>query len=88
MSPADFRPFLTARPFVPFRVVTTDGTIYEVNHPEMCMVGLPSVIIGYPDANMPYAYSRWDVVSMRHIIRLEPGVPPMEPSSKGNGEPT
>lgn len=88
MSPADFRTLLTTKPFVPFRVVTSDGTTYEVRHPEMCMVGLPSVIIGYPDPNTPYAYARWDVVSMRHVVRLEPGDLPVQDPTAGNGEPS
>lgn len=78
MAPADFQTLLRMRPFVPFRVVTSDGTTYEVRHPELCMVGFPSVIIGYPDPREPGAYARYDIVSMRHIVRLEPGVQPVE----------
>jgi hypothetical protein len=72
VSPADFHNLTHRRPFVPFRVVTSDGTVYEVPHPDLVMVGLSSVIIGYPSEQDPHAYSRWDVVSMRHIVRLEP----------------
>jgi hypothetical protein len=43
-----------------------------VPHPDLIMVGLSSVIIGYPSDQEPHAYSRWDVVSLRHVIRLEP----------------
>jgi hypothetical protein len=86
MSPNDFYPLLRARPFVPFRVVTSDGTTYEVRHPELCMVGFPSVIIGYPDPRLPHAYERWDVVSMRHIVRLEPGVVPPASTMPSDGE--
>jgi hypothetical protein len=60
------------RPFVPFRVLTADGTIYVVPHPDLVMVGLSSLIIGYPSEKEPHAFSRWDVVSLRHVIRLEP----------------
>lgn len=72
MAPADIRSLLQARPFRPFRIVTTDGTIYEVLHPELVMLGLGSCIIGYPSPQMPWAYDRYDIVSLRHIIRLEP----------------
>jgi hypothetical protein len=72
MAPADIRNWLHHRPFAPFRIVTSDGTVYEVRHPDLVMTGLASVIIGYPSEQDPESYSRWDVVSLRHIVRLEP----------------
>lgn len=72
MSVCDFLDELRRKPFVPFRIVTSEGIVYEVNHPELVMPGLSSIIIGYPSEQEPHAYSRYDVVSMRHIIRLEP----------------
>jgi hypothetical protein len=63
---------LRARPFVPFRVVTPEGTTYEVHHPELCMVGLASVVIGYPSPDDAATYDRYDIVSLRHVYRLEP----------------
>jgi len=88
MSPDDFYSLLRAKPFVPFRVVTSDGAIYEVQHPDLVMVGFPSVIIGYPDPRAPFAYQRYDIVSMRHIVRLEPMSRAVEDpqSAAGNGE--
>jgi hypothetical protein len=47
VSPNDFYSLLRAKPFVPFRVVTSDGTTYEVRHPEMVMVAW-----GVADANL------------------------------------
>ena len=72
------------RPFVPFRIVTSDGTIYEVPRPDLIMVGLSSVIIGYPSDQEAHAYGRFDVVSMRHIVRLEPN----EPAEQTAGPPS
>ncbi len=72
MSAADFLNLTRARPFVPFRIVTSDGTTYEVRHPDMVFVGLSSVLVGYPSEREPHAFTRYDVVSMRHIVRLEP----------------
>jgi hypothetical protein len=62
---------LRARPFQPFRIVTTDGTIYEVRHPELVMLTLGSAYIGYPVPGQEGVAQRVDLVSMRHIIRLE-----------------
>lgn len=72
MAPSDIRYLVHRRPFIPFRLITNDGSVYEVRHPDLVMTGLASVIIGYPSEQDPQAYSRWDVVSLRHIIRLEP----------------
>jgi hypothetical protein len=78
MAPAEILALLRARPFVPFRIVTSDGTTYEVRHPDLVMVGIATAVIGYPDKSTPGAYERFDIVSMRHIVRLEPEARPVE----------
>ncbi len=78
MSTRDFLEVLRRKPFVPFRIITSAGTVYEANHPELVMPGLSSVIIGYPSEQEPHAYSRYNVVSLRHVVRLEPGETPAE----------
>jgi hypothetical protein len=77
MSANDFFTLTRQRPFVPFRIITSDGTIYEVRHPDMVLVGMSSVLVGCPSEQPPHAYDRYDVVSMRHVVRLEP-----EPSAE------
>jgi hypothetical protein len=66
---------LTRHPFRPFRVVLSDGTGYEVRHPELCMLGEHgTAIIGVPAAaatGLPQ-YSRYFVIDTSHINRLEP----------------
>ncbi len=49
MSDRDFLAKIQQRPFVPFRLVTPDGTGYEIRHPEMLMPGRRDVLIGLPD---------------------------------------
>jgi hypothetical protein len=84
MAPADLRALLLANPFAPFRIVTSDGTVYEVRHPDLCMVGLASALVGYPSPRQEGVYERYDVVSMRHIVRLEPQEQPV-PQDNGEG---
>jgi hypothetical protein len=72
MSARDVLDLIRRKPFVPFRVVTSDGTVYEVRHPDLIMVGLSSLVIGYPSEQEPHAYSRYDIISLRHVVRLEP----------------
>ena len=72
MTASDFHTVLRIRPFVPFRVVTSEGTTYEIRHPELVMVAASSAVIGYPTPGEPMTVSRYDIVSMLHIVRLEP----------------
>jgi hypothetical protein len=72
MPPQDLLNELRRRPFVPFRLHVDDGTIYEVRHPELMIVGLASAIVGFPVPGDPRFYERYDLVDLRHIARLEP----------------
>jgi hypothetical protein len=69
MPPAELLACIRRRPFEPFRIVTSDGTTYEVRHPDMVLVGIASVHIGYPDETG--VATRIDIVATRHIVRLE-----------------
>ena len=71
MNVDDLLAQLRRRPFVPFRLVMTDGTTYQVSHPDFVMPGRRSVVIGYPDERRPGLISRFDVVSYLHVMRLE-----------------
>jgi hypothetical protein len=72
MTSADFLLLRRRQPFVPFRVITTDGTCYEVRHPGLLMVGLESLLIGYPASGRPGVYEHVDIVSLGDVVRLEP----------------
>jgi hypothetical protein len=71
MSHEDLLHFIRQRPFVPFRLVTTDGTGYEIRHPEMLMPGRRLAIVGLPDDPAVAAFDRTVAVSMLHVQRLE-----------------
>jgi hypothetical protein len=74
---------LRQRPFQPFRVYITDGAIYEVRHPDLCMAGTRSVLIGIPGATyIEPVYDRFVNIDLLHITRLEPLPPP----TGGNGQ--
>ena len=61
------------RPFVPFRVLLTNGESLEVRHPELCMPGARSVVIGLssPSQTQPI-YDTATIVDLLHIVRLVP----------------
>ena len=71
MSPDDLLEALRQRPFVPFRIEVSDGTAYEVRHPELVMVGLGAVIVGIPAAGQQQpVYERAHTISLGHVVKL------------------
>lgn len=79
MPPADLLNRLRNRPFEPFRIVTSDGVTYDIRHPELVMVTVGSAVVGYPDHSVPGLVERYDIVSLRHIVRLEQLLPQTNP---------
>jgi hypothetical protein len=71
MSSDDLLERIRHRPFLPFVVVTTDGTRYDVRHPEMLMPGHRTVTIGLPDDPAKPVYNQQVILSLLHVQRLE-----------------
>ena len=86
MPPHDVLDALRRRPFAPFRLHVTDGTVYEIRHPEMLLVGLASFTVAIPAQPDSPVYSRTEVVAARQVVRLVP----LEQSAtqQGNGHQT
>jgi hypothetical protein len=73
MSPIDVALALRWRPFEPFRIQVSNGTTYEVRHPELVMIGLGAVLVGVPAAGQSLPiYERYETVSLAHIVKLIP----------------
>jgi hypothetical protein len=83
MSPQDLESELHKKPFQPFRIVTTTGKAYEITERDlpMMMVGKRTVIIGFRVAETDPNFDRYEVVSLVHIVRLEPIPQPQEQAS-------
>jgi len=72
MRPDDIHRLLRRRPFRPFRLHLTDGTAYDVPHPEQAVVARSTVGIGLLSANGPDSSEDTPViVALLHITRLE-----------------
>jgi hypothetical protein len=71
MSASELLTVLRARPFRPLRLCMSDGTIYEVRHPELVIVALGTAVVGYPSPDHPGAAERYDILSLRHVVRIE-----------------
>ena len=72
MPPQDILQALDKRPFEPFRIQISDGSTYEVRHPELVMVGLGSLVIGVPAQGQPRLYERYETIALRHVVKLLP----------------
>ena len=72
MAPDDLMPFVQKRPFEPFRICLTDGTIYEIRHPDLIIVARRTVAIGIPTTQGQPIADRIITASMLHIVRVEP----------------
>ena len=71
MRADDIAEQLKQRPFVPFRMCFSDGTQYDVRHPEMLLVSqraLALTIFGRPGAKMA---ERIILCDPMHIARIE-----------------
>ena len=85
MSHEDLRDRLREHPFRPFRLVLTEGTVYEVRHPELFMLGKRSVVIGLTGDPAETVYDRTALVDLFHIVRLEPLEASAASGPSGNG---
>jgi hypothetical protein len=64
---------LRRQPFVPFRIHLSDGSSYEVRHPDLVMPGARSIAVGIPSSALPPdVYESVVILALPHITRLEP----------------
>jgi hypothetical protein len=82
---------LAARPFVPFRLVLSDGSAVEVRTPELAYVARSFAIVGILDAETSHTLTdRFTIAYYMHVARvdyLSPGAPPFS-SPSGPSQPS
>ncbi len=72
MAPEELANAIRRQPFVPFRITLTEGSSYEIRHPELCMAGRRSAVIGITAPDDPdRLFERSVTVDLLHIVRLE-----------------
>lgn len=67
----DLRSLLQTKPFYPFRLYMTEGSVYGILHPELLMVGQRTALIGQADDPNSVVFDRHTLVSLLHIVRTE-----------------
>ncbi len=71
MRREEFQKTLRASPFRPFRLFTSDGGSYTVEHPEFCILMQRSAMIGYPAPKDSDEGDGYAIVDLAHVTRLE-----------------
>ncbi|MBY0232632.1 MAG: hypothetical protein K2W96_25405 [Gemmataceae bacterium] len=87
----DMRELIQARPFVPFRLITSDGREIEVRSPEVVLPGRRLAVIGLLDADATDTFfDRWTTIWYMHVTRAEflaPGAPPFSATPPAEPQP-
>jgi len=82
MQTEDLARRVQQRPFVPFRTYLTDGSIYDLRHPELIMVGKRTAVVGVTSNPQQKHFDHLVDVDLLHIVRVEA----IEASAKTNGQ--
>lgn len=69
---------LNQKPFRPLRIIVSEGSSYDIYHPDLIWVGWSSLQIGFAKPEHPTIYVRTVRVAMGDVIGLEdlPGPTP------------
>ena len=86
MAPEELISSVGRRPFVPFRLTLTEGRTYDVLHPEFCMVGKRSAVIGLAGGVQAeeLLFERSVTLDLLHIVKME-SIEAGAPKSNGAG---
>ena len=81
--PEDIYARLREKPFVPLRVVTSSGQMYDITHPDLVLVGQRAVMIGVASNENPTYFDTISRVALMHITDLQEV--PRVASNESNG---
>ena len=80
----DIQARVRERPFAPFRIVTSSCEAFDIQHPDLIMVGRRYLIIGTASAENPVQFETPSRVAVLHVTALQDL--PSPTSSGGNGQ--
>ena len=70
LNASDIQTQLREIPFHPFRIITSGGTMHDVYHPDMVIVGRRFLIVGTPSAEEPSHAEQVTRISILHIVEI------------------
>ena len=83
-TPEHIRERALLKPFLPFRIVTSAGQIFDVVHPDLIWIGHREVHVGTAQPSHPTYYNQVSRLAILHITALQ-DLPQPAPVS-GNGQ--
>ncbi|MGL4462360.1 MAG: hypothetical protein ACRDD1_00140 [Planctomycetia bacterium] len=85
-TPADIRERLRKTPFTPVRFVTTTGAAYDIQHPDMVIVGKTFLIVGLPTPEDSSVAERSTLIALLHVVQMQDLSSPMLQPSGGDAQ--
>lgn len=73
MAPQDILAAVRRSPFEPFRMVVATGAVYNIRHPDQCMVQPKNVLVGATAAADDGVIEYTLNVNPHNVLRIEPG---------------
>lgn len=81
MRPETIQEFTRAQPFVPFRILLTNGKLFDVRHPDLAMATRNGVLVGRAaNGDVPEGAT---TVSYFHSVKIDPLHTPTPPAANG-----
>jgi hypothetical protein len=82
-TPEEILARLRVQPFRPLHIVASEGLRFDIEHPDLVLVGRRDLSIGTSDPASPSIYDRLMRVALGHIVALEDL--PVAPPASANG---
>ena len=67
----DIKARVRKQPFVPLRIVTSAGETFDINHPDLVIVGRRELTIGRASSDDPSISDGVDQVAILHIAAIK-----------------
>jgi len=71
MRPEELRVLLRRQPFIPMRLFLSDGTTYDIRHPEMALLTRSTIEIGIEEKPGRGIADEVVYCSLLHVVRVE-----------------
>lgn len=82
-TPDELQARIKEQPFVPVRIITTTGQMFDIYHPDLIMIGRRSITVGTASTDNPRQYDHLTRIAILHITALQDLAVPSLPGGNG-----
>jgi hypothetical protein len=82
-TPDDLQARIKEQPFVPVRIITTTGQMFDIYHPDLIMIGRRSITVGTASTDNPRQYDQLTRIAILHVTALQDLPVPSIPGGNG-----